>query len=1035
MMRRSWIRGVYAAAAGALALALTAAPVCAESLSEQDMGPGMADIAAQVDEANERDPFASEEGHPLEAQASRPPFFDLRHVMEGGIERNYVTPVRLQNPFGSCWGFGAIAAAETSLLGSGLATDASTLDLSEKQVVWYIARPIDDPTSSQDGEGRYFRDPMTSGDYYNVGGVTVFATGLFAAGTGPTAEATATNYGDIFRYKGLHGEVVNTDVKWLDEQGQEQHGFRAAYYSEDDDWSMPEAYRFQQDYRLRESYLMPSLAFIEDDEDKGEAIDAIKDQLLAHRAVAINFYSESSQPGQDTAFTDILSENWAQYDSMGMPSSHVVTIIGYDDNYPRSKFVTAPPHDGAWLVKNSWGSDLNGFPNNGYRHWGLQEGMDVPGSTTDYAATSPLHTGYFWLSYYDRSIRDPESYRFDLGDDEVIDQYDLMPVSDYLQYATDVPNRCANVFRAAQDERLESISFITTTPGMSVSYAVYLLDDDAKNPNDGTCVVMGGPVEYALGGYHRVDLDADERLTLAAGQRYAIVVEQRTPAGKYSFTVNQSVSELTSYRGDYWFLAKVNEGESYFFVDGVWHDLSDDSIRGMFEDWRKQQATIDNFSIKAYAVPAEAPAARVEPERPEGDARAPYLEVRRSTGQLADDYTLDLRESVRYRFSIKGGTGDVAVQPTLEWSCSDDSVLAIETTKGKAGPEFLVKPLASGKATLTADAGIYGSTSFTITVPKLSIHNAEVAEKDRVVVYTGEPFEPEPVNVEMSTMDYEVMRTDVVRGVDYEVEYQDNVKCGRAQVIVRGIGQYGGEVKSENWHDMSFLIQPAKAQITRVVGDDGALAVEWASQQESGITGYLLTYREKGETEAKQLKFGADATSARIEGLKKGATYELRLRAYVTTDDYDAEHHEWSPADHYGEKSELVSCVAAKAEPERKPDDGSKADPGKDGKSGSKDGTSNGSNSGSKSDANKGASNGSSNGSSQRGTNGAPSGGTTGSGATPTGTRTTDTGVAATSVPRQSMAQTGDLAAPFMPVALVGALLVAVGLVTRRKVA
>ena len=36
-----------------------------------------------------------------------------------------------------------------------------------------------------------------------------------------------------------------------------------------------------------------------------------------------------------------------------------------------------PEGNGAFLIKNSWGSELNEFPNNGYRHWGLLEGQDL----------------------------------------------------------------------------------------------------------------------------------------------------------------------------------------------------------------------------------------------------------------------------------------------------------------------------------------------------------------------------------------------------------------------------------------------------------------------------------------------------------------------------------------------------------------------------------------------------------------------------------------------------------------------------------
>ena len=50
------------------------------------------------------------------AESQYPSKFDLRNV-DG---KNYVTPVKLQNPFGTCWGFAAICAAEISILGSGL---------------------------------------------------------------------------------------------------------------------------------------------------------------------------------------------------------------------------------------------------------------------------------------------------------------------------------------------------------------------------------------------------------------------------------------------------------------------------------------------------------------------------------------------------------------------------------------------------------------------------------------------------------------------------------------------------------------------------------------------------------------------------------------------------------------------------------------------------------------------------------------------------------------------------------------------------
>ena len=892
----------------ACALAFIPGFALAKPAPVKPLAEGYAQIVEQATSEEERDAFAPEEGFALKTQANKPAYFDLRHVDDGaGGEVSYVTPVRQQNPYGTCWGFGAIAAAESSLLASGIATDASTLNLSEKQIAWFNAVAISDPASSQYGEGLTYGYDATVEDRYNAGGTTIYATSLFASGVGPTSEATDTNYGKIFRYSGLYGEVVNAEVTWIDETGQEQKGFRKVYYSEDDDWAMPEAYRYWQDYQIVESYLLPSLASYENDDDKADAIDAIKDQLLSHHAVAINFCAETSQPGQE-AEDSSLSVNWAQYEDYAWTSNHVVTIIGYDDNYPKENFVTEPPYDGAWLVKNSWGSDLNEFPDNGYRHWGCLEGQDIPGSS--YEATSQQHTGYFWLSYYDRTIRDPEAYLFEEADpDIVIDQYDLMPVMAYEQYVTDTPSLVANIFVAAQDERLEDISFVTTTPGMTVAYRVYLLDDAATSPDEGVCVASADGLEYPLGGYHRVTLEESDGLELAAGQRFAIVVEQRTPSGAYSVTVNESLSRTQSRNEIVWFTGVVNPGESFYYVDGAWRDLSDESIRGVLED---DECSIDNFSIKAYASPIEGgPGHQDQPESPEPKESVPYLEVRTSGGALLKDFRLEQSATLKLRCTIKGATDDIAIQPAFTWRSSDESIFWIEVNEDKQGAEAIIHPESYGEAQLSIDAGIYGSIEVTVTIPKLLMLEAEFAEADRVSVYTGQPFEPDPINVRAQSKDISVYNYDVERDRDYVVDYADNVLCGRGEATVRGINDYDGEVHASYWNYLYYTILPVKAEITGTAASAGRIEVSFAPQGASGIDGYELTYKESGGDAETTLTLSPDATSAVLEGLTPGASYDISLKAFIVIEEEDPDTYETVDVNYYGEESDVVTVVAS----------------------------------------------------------------------------------------------------------------------------
>ena len=68
---------------------------------------------------------AEDDGALLAAREALPSSYDLR-------DKGVVTPVKRQNPWGTCWGFAAIAAAETSILSEmGTTYEEFPLDLSE----------------------------------------------------------------------------------------------------------------------------------------------------------------------------------------------------------------------------------------------------------------------------------------------------------------------------------------------------------------------------------------------------------------------------------------------------------------------------------------------------------------------------------------------------------------------------------------------------------------------------------------------------------------------------------------------------------------------------------------------------------------------------------------------------------------------------------------------------------------------------------------------------------------------------------------
>ena len=117
-------------------------------------------------------------------EQSLPAAFDLR-------EKGVVTPVKEQSPWGTCWAFAATAATETSILTKMGATYADTgLDLSERYLAWYVARPVtENINSSQVGEGlNIYNVEIGPNHIFNFGGRELCAATLYAQGIGPVSE-------------------------------------------------------------------------------------------------------------------------------------------------------------------------------------------------------------------------------------------------------------------------------------------------------------------------------------------------------------------------------------------------------------------------------------------------------------------------------------------------------------------------------------------------------------------------------------------------------------------------------------------------------------------------------------------------------------------------------------------------------------------------------------------------------------------------------------------------------------------------------
>ena len=677
----------------ALTFSLMVAPGVASAAGEYAAGT----IGADVPEWADGGGFAGD----LTTQAALPASFDMR-------DKGWVTPVKLQNPWQTCWAFGATAATESSILSSTGSTYADTgLDLSERHLAWFAVHHIteaEDP--AQAGEGCYpFKDGNAA---FDTGGMNILVTTVFSQGVGPVTEAD-------FPYRGIGADgtshtkkpnypyekfVADPDQGTL-EVIAELNGFStvaeaeallraaavkdkityeqelySAYqyvlslyqsteYSKADDWSIPETdangalNRFKHaGLIMKDGNVLPEYWNADRTAINDASMTAMKQELENGRGVCIGYLADQAQPGQVSDGTYMNRENWAQYTFNALGMDHAVCIVGWDDDYPASNFThnlyvldengkpiigedgkplidpdsdakTTPPGNGAWIVKNSWGSETDAMADD--------LGNPTGGGTYGVRDSEGKATGYFYLSYYDKTIRYPETMSFSsnlLGPTGAISifQHDYMPATGSfysLEPTSDVMSS-ANVFDLAEgmdDQVIASVGGRTLGENQRMTFAIYQLNDDATEPTDGKLLCRtSSSFDYA--GYHRLDLE--QPLAIRAGHKYSIVstVSAQDANGSltYSVTANQGVSkQIRDWQSKQkgaentnfvYTKAVVNEGESFLYKDGKWVDWSkyipeipgsavpeEVQPAGPFERYT-DALPIDNFSIKMYAEPA-----------------------------------------------------------------------------------------------------------------------------------------------------------------------------------------------------------------------------------------------------------------------------------------------------------------------------------------------------------------------------------------------------------------------------------------------
>lgn len=220
----------------------------------------------------------------------------------------YVTSIKRQSPYGTCWAFAAMAVSESNIWKKGLAD--GSIDLSEWQIAYFLGNSVTDPLGGTKGD-----QVILKNNYLQAGGQQGLTTFRLASWVGVTDEKNAP-------YSTIASDVTAT----LDS---------SLAYGKDS-------------YHLENAYWIPMTER-----------EQIKRQILEYGACATAYYDAYMY--YNNPFTNETEERVAYYCPDGTQAvNHAITIIGWDDHYSRENFGTnKPAADGAWLCKNSFGTSFS----------------------------------------------------------------------------------------------------------------------------------------------------------------------------------------------------------------------------------------------------------------------------------------------------------------------------------------------------------------------------------------------------------------------------------------------------------------------------------------------------------------------------------------------------------------------------------------------------------------------------------------------------------------------------------------------------
>lgn len=281
--------------------------------------------------------------------------------------------------------------------------------------------------------------------------------------------------------------------------------------------------------------------------------------MYYHNDSAMRFYSFES------------AGHYTYYDTAKRGSGHAVMLVGWDDNFSKENFPESmrPENNGAWLVRNSWGT----------------------------------YCDYFWMSYDNESLLDT-AWVFDFSDDDGLD-HNYQLDGGIEVYNTNLTNRLANVFTVPKKadgeyEKLREVSLsFTRIADVGYTIDVYTNLTKPSDPLSGekqTQATTTGNTAFA--GIYSVELA--EPVYLEPGSTFAVVVSVDKSALDYEQATKIATGDTLIWDRQ----VSLGNGKSLYYSSGRYrvYPYGNFCIKAFTSDETRHAESENELTPEGYSV-------------------------------------------------------------------------------------------------------------------------------------------------------------------------------------------------------------------------------------------------------------------------------------------------------------------------------------------------------------------------------------------------------------------------------------------------